>query len=414
MSRIVLGVCGGIAAYKSAEILREFSERGHDVHVVPTDNALRFIGKATLEGLSGNPVHTHVWEGVARVEHVRLGQQADLVVVAPATADFLARAVHGIANDLLTNVLLTATCPVVIAPAMHTQMWEHPATVASVNTLRERGFTVLTPASGRLTGSDSGVGRLPDPATIFDAGIAALGGLSGLLKGVRVVISAGGTQEDWDPVRFMGNRSSGKQGVAIARAAVAAGALVTFVTGSISVPVPAGVTHIQALSGSDMYSHLSACAEQGLDVLIMSAAVADFRPKKIAAEKMKKDAQAAGGYVLELEETRDILATLSAEIRSRVQGAGVPIIVGFAAETHRDPERLIESGRVKAMEKGCDFVVVNDVSGGKVFGSDTNEVYIVGTDSASGPVAGAKEDIAFAVVHELVRRLDSVDSHART
>lgn len=374
----MLGVAGGIAAYKAVEVLRGLAESGHDVTVVPTEAALRFVGEPTWAALSGQPVATSLWQQTQQVPHVRLGQQADCIVIAPATADLLARLVTGIAGDLLTNVVLTARCPIVIAPAMHTEMWLHPATAANVATLRDRGAIVLDPAVGRLTGADSGPGRLPDPALIVDVVRSALRGSTQRpltdLAGLRVVVTAGGTREAWDPVRYLGNRSSGRQGVAVARAAVARGARVHLVAGAMDVPPPAGVDSTVVESAEQMLQSvrqsLVAC-----DVLVMAAAVADFRPATRRDAKIKKE---AGLPELHLEPTVDILATLCAE-----RAGSRPLIVGFAAETARDDEELLELGAQKFHRKGCDLLVVNDVGGAEpVFGSDRNQVVIL---AGSGP-----------------------------
>jgi phosphopantothenoylcysteine decarboxylase/phosphopantothenate--cysteine ligase len=370
----VLGVAGGIAAYKAVEVLRGLAESGHDVTVVPTEAALRFVGEPTWAALSGHPVATDVWSGADRVPHVRLGQSADIVVIAPATADLLARATHGVANDLLTNTLLTARCPVVMAPAMHTEMWVHPATQANVATLRGRGIIVLEPASGRLTGADTGPGRLPDPPAIVDAVRDILRRTpTNDLAGVKVLISAGGTQEAWDPVRYIGNRSSGRQGVELARTAVSRGAHVTLVAAHMDVPVPAGVTVIPVSSAEDLHAAMHG---QSADVIVMAAAVADFKPDARAARKIKKD-QLDGDVVLELTTTVDVLASL---VRER--SGERPIIVGFAAETAEGPEHLLELGRSKLARKGCDLLVVNEVGSEDVFGSTDNQVAILGADGS--------------------------------
>ena len=290
MKRVILGVTGGIAAYKACELLRLFTESGHPVRVVPTASALRFVGEPTWAALSGQPVATDVWTDVPQVPHVRLGQSADLVVVAPATADILARAAHGLADDLLTNTLLTARCPVVFAPAMHTEMWEHPATRANVATLRGRGAVVIEPAVGRLTGADSGKGRLPDPAAIFAVAtrVLARGAQEPTdLAGRHVVVTAGGTREPLDPVRFLGNRSSGKQGYAFATTAVARGARVTLVAANVALPDPAGVDLVRVGSTAELRAATLAAAEDA-DVVIMAAAPADFRPATVATGKIKK------------------------------------------------------------------------------------------------------------------------------
>ncbi|MGB9033195.1 MAG: bifunctional phosphopantothenoylcysteine decarboxylase/phosphopantothenate--cysteine ligase CoaBC, partial [Paeniglutamicibacter sp.] len=294
MKRIVLGVSAGIAAYKAALLLRLFKEAGHHVDVIPTTASLQFVGAATWEALSGNPVHTSVFEAVDTVNHVRLGQEADLVVIAPATADVLARAAAGMANDLLTGTLLATGAPVVMAPAMHTEMWEHPATVANVATLRSRGVHIIEPAVGRLTGKDSGAGRLPDPEEIFAAVCGYLedeapsrASGSGPLAGKIVAISAGGTREPLDPVRYLGNRSSGRQGIALAKAALAAGATVRFIAAHMDLPAPEGVELSTASTARQLQGAVTEAA-RGADVLIMSAAVADFRPAQYVDAKIKK------------------------------------------------------------------------------------------------------------------------------
>src|SRR3954447_15181045 len=316
MSRIVLGVAGGIAAYKACELLRRLRGDGHEVTVVPTESALTFVGKATWAALSGRPVHTTVWSEVHEVPHVKLGQQADLVMVAPATADLLARAAHGMADDLLTNTLLTARCPVVFAPAMHTEMWDHAATRANVTTLRERGCLVVEPAEGRLTGADSGKGRLPDPDEIFDfcsdvlARGAGLGPTSGQdLSGRRVVVSAGGTREYLDPVRFLGNRSSGRQGYALARAAASRGAEVTLVAANVSLPDPAGVKVVAVETTAELRDAVLAAATTA-DAVVMAAAPADYRPAAVSDTKIKKGDDGSAPS-LALEQNPDVLAELS-------------------------------------------------------------------------------------------------------
>ena len=294
MVRVVVGVGGGIAAYKACSLIRKFTESGHHVRVIPTESALEFVGLATFEALSGNPVNTGVFADVPQVAHVRIGQEADLVVVAPATADLMARAAHGRADDLLTATLLTARCPVVFAPAMHTEMWEHPATVGNVATLRARGAVVVEPASGRLTGTDSGPGRLPEPEEIFGLASLLLERAEALprdLEGRRLVVSAGGTREPLDPVRFLGNRSSGKQGYAIARLAAQRGAKVTLVAGATAAGLepPAAVEVVSVTTAEQMKVAVDKHAPDA-DAIVMSAAVADFRPTTVATAKIKKGA----------------------------------------------------------------------------------------------------------------------------
>ena len=374
-SRVVLGVSGGIAAYKACEVLRGLTESGCDVTVVPTAAALTFVGAATWSALSGKPVATDVWQDAHRVPHVRLGQEADVIVVAPATADLLARATHGIADDLLTNVLLTARCPVVLAPAMHTEMWEHPATRRNVALLRERGMIVLEPDSGRLTGADSGKGRLPQPAAIVAAVLDILRREpTDDLRGLRIAISAGGTREAWDPVRFVGNHSSGRQGVELARTALARGAIVTLVAAHMDVEPPAGVEVVRVSSAAELQEAMQDAA-QNSDVVVMAAAVADFRPVP-ESTKVKKD-DSKEGVTLGLERTPDVLAGLVA-----ARMGSTPFIVGFAAETATDAADLLALGQAKLARKGCDLLVVNDVGADEVFGSPDNAVVILGADGS--------------------------------
>ncbi|MCD0481186.1 bifunctional phosphopantothenoylcysteine decarboxylase/phosphopantothenate--cysteine ligase CoaBC [Streptacidiphilus sp. ASG 303] len=392
--RVVLGVCGGIAAYKACELLRRLTESGHAVTVVPTASALHFVGEATWAALSGNRVATEVWESVHEVPHVRIGQQADLVVVAPATADMLARAAHGLADDLLTNTLLTARCPVVFAPAMHTEMWEHPATQENVATLRRRGAVVLDPAVGRLTGADTGKGRLPDPAAIFDAcrRVLARGGAPAAdLAGRHVVVSAGGTREPLDPVRFLGNRSSGKQGYALAAAAAARGARVTLLAANTALPDPAGVDVVRVSTALQLReAALKAAADA--DAVVMAAAVADFRPAHYAAGKIKK-VEGREPAPVALERNPDILAELSADRARPGQ-----VVVGFAAET----DDVLANGRAKLARKGCDLLVVNEVGEHKVFGGDTNEAVVLAADGTETPVPYGPKDALAERVWDLV------------
>ncbi len=372
MPRIVLGVAGGIAAYKAVEILRGLTESGHDVTVVPTAAALEFVGAPTWAALSGKSVSASVWDHVEQVPHVKLGQSADLVLVAPATADLIARATHGIADDLLTNILLTARCPIVMAPAMHTEMWQHPATQRNVAELRARGVIVLEPASGRLTGADTGPGRLPNPSAIVAAARDALRRAPAQdLAGMRILITAGGTREAIDPVRFIGNHSSGKQGFELARTAVARGASVTVVAAHVDAEPPAGVSLSRVSSGSQMHQEVMRLMPD-CDVVVMAAAVADFRADDVAGAKIKKG-ETTEGVSVSLVPTTDILASI---VRQR-DGAA-PFIVGFAAETGDESSSVIEHGRAKLARKGCDLLVVNDVSDGKAFGTDDNEIVIVG------------------------------------
>ena len=399
MSRILLGVAGGIAAYKACLLLRRFTEAGHEVTVVPTANALNFVGETTWAALSGRPVRTQVWHDAHEVPHVRLGREAELVVVAPATADLLARAATGRADDLLTNVLLTATCPVLMAPAMHTEMWLHPATVANVATLRERGVVVLDPDSGRLTGADTGPGRLPEPAEIeqmalslLDSGVAAAARARDL-DGVRLTVSAGGTREALDPVRYLSNASSGRMGLAIARAAALRGADVTVVAAAITADVPGSADVRHVTSTADLADAMTALAPSS-DVIVMAAAPADFTPADPSAQKLKKSGDA--GLSVEFTQTTDVLAAL---VRGRHDDQ---VIVGFAAETAGSRERLLELGRAKLARKGCDLLVLNDVSGGAVFGAADNAVTIVDSTGVVGEAAGDKNLIAHRILDAVV------------
>lgn len=410
--RIVLGVGGGIAAYKVAALLRLFKESGRHVDVVPTEASLQFVGRATWEALSGRPVHTGVFAAVEDVNHVRLGQEADLVVIAPATADLLARLAAGMANDLLTNTVLASRAPVMVAPAMHTEMWDNPATTANIATLRSRGITVIDPDVGRLTGKDSGPGRLPDPQDLFAAaqrlldvaghGTSRRPGLP--LTGRTVVVSAGGTREPLDPVRFLGNRSSGKQGTAIARAALAAGATVRLVAAHLETDVPAGVELSTASTALQLRDAVTAACE-GADAVVMAAAVADFRPADYAGSKIKKKGD-DGAPTLTLVRNPDILAGLVD--RRRGDPASSPaVIVGFAAETGDDEGSVMDHARAKLARKGCDLLVVNEVGATLGFGTEDNTVTILSADDAPEiQVAGTKDEVADAVVTALADALN--------
>ncbi|MBP2374842.1 bifunctional phosphopantothenoylcysteine decarboxylase/phosphopantothenate synthase [Paeniglutamicibacter psychrophenolicus] len=426
MKRIVLGVSAGIAAYKAALLLRLFKEAGHHVDVIPTTASLEFVGAATWEALSGNPVHTSVFEAVDTVNHVRLGQEADLVVIAPATADVLARAAAGMANDLLTGTLLATGAPVVMAPAMHTEMWEHPATVANVATLRSRGVHIIEPAVGRLTGKDSGAGRLPDPEEIFAAvagyldetapsgasgpdtpmaGTAPRTAGPGPLAGKVVAISAGGTREPLDPVRYLGNRSSGRQGIALAKAALVAGATVRFIAAHMDLPAPEGVELSTASTAAQLQGAVTEAA-RGADVLIMSAAVADFRPAEYVGSKIKKSDDHADP-VITLVRNPDILAMLIAQRAAEgVAGDLPPLVVGFAAETGDAEAGVLEYGAAKLARKGCEMLVVNEVGENLTFGTDENTVTILFADGAE-PVhaSGSKDQVASSVIEAVAGAL---------
>lgn len=402
---VVLGVSGGIAAYKACELLRRFTESGHHVTVVPTAAALEFVGAPTWAALSGKPVASDVWSDVHQVPHVRIGQVADLVVVAPATADLLAKAAHGLADDLLTNTLLTARCPVVFAPAMHTEMWEHPATQDNVETLRRRGALVIEPAEGRLTGADSGKGRLADPGEIFEVALEVLHRADAAtvhdLAGRHVVVSAGGTREYLDPVRFLGNRSSGLQGYALARTALARGAEVTLIAANVTLSDPAGVKVIRVETTAQLRDAVLAAAPTA-DAVVMAAAPADFRPREQSESKIKK---ALDGSVprIELEQNPDILAEIS-----RVRARPGSVIVGFAAETGDESSTVLELAAAKLARKGCDLLVVNDVSGGKVFGSDENEAVVLAADGAPTHVRrGSKSALAHVIWDQVATRVET-------
>ncbi|HYO86470.1 MAG TPA: bifunctional phosphopantothenoylcysteine decarboxylase/phosphopantothenate--cysteine ligase CoaBC [Dermatophilaceae bacterium] len=434
-ARIVLGVSGGIAAYKAVGLLRLLSESGADVTVVPTAAALRFVGEPTWSALSGRPASGDVFDEVHLVRHVQLGQQADLVVVAPATADLLAKAAHGLADDLLTNTLLTTRAPVLYVPAMHTEMWQHPATQANVATLTARGADVMPPVSGRLTGADSGPGRLPEPVDIAAACAAVLApphrvtplppGPDLPLAGYRLAISAGGTREPLDPVRYLGNRSSGKQGYALAEVAARWGGTVTLISANVSLRVPDGVSVVRVETALELRTAVrdltAAC-----DVVVMAAAVADFRPKAYAPSKIKKSRLAVGaesagtdephgigptddtmampagrrrrpgaGMTIELEPNPDILAELVVD-----RGlASAPLLVGFAAETGDETGDVLHHAHQKLAAKGCDLLVANEVGRDLTFGQDVTTVHILARDTNEvvHPEPGSKHHAAEAV-----------------
>jgi phosphopantothenoylcysteine decarboxylase / phosphopantothenate---cysteine ligase len=401
--RIVVGVAGGIAAYKACSVVRQLTEAGHQVRVVPTESALRFVGAATFEALSGQAVHTGVFNDVPQVPHVQIGKEADLVVVAPATADVLARAVAGRADDLLTATLLTARCPVLFAPAMHTEMWLHPATVDNVATLRRRGAVVLEPASGRLTGTDTGAGRLPEPEeiTTFAELLLARGdALPYDLAGYKVLVTAGGTREPIDPVRFIGNRSSGKQGYAVARVAAQRGADVTLIAGhTVGLADPAGVEVVHVSSAQQLQDAVSKHAPDA-HVLVMAAAVADFRPAQAATSKIKKgDAEPPA---IELVRNDDVLAG-TVRARSEGQLPNMRAIVGFAAETGDANGDVLYYARAKLRRKGCDLLVVNAVGEGRAFEVDSNDGWLLAADGTEaalehGPKTLMASRIADAIV----------------
>src|SRR5271165_1231146 len=407
--RIVVCVSGGIAAYKACSVVRQLTEAGHDVRVVPTESALRFVGAATFEALSGQPVHTDVFADVPEVPHVRLGQQQVLVVVAPATADVLARAAHGRADDLLTATLLTARCPVLFAPAMHTEMWLHPATADNVATLRGRGAVVLEPASGRLTGADTGAGRLPEPEEITTFAELLLDRGDALpydLDGCKVLITAGGTREPIDPVRFIGNRSSGKQGYALARVAAQRGAEVTLIAGhTAGLADPAGVHVVHVSSAQQLADAVSKHAPDA-HVLVMAAAVADFRTDTAATSKIKKGSESETAPTIELLRNDDVLA---GAVRARAEGQlpNMRAIVGFAAETGDANGDVLFHARAKLRRKGCDLLVVNAVGEGKAFEVDSNDGWLLAADGTESALQhGSKTLMASRIVDAIVTFVD--------
>lgn len=395
---VVVGITGGIAAYKAVGVIRSFVLAGHRVQVVATAGALRFVGRPTLEAISRNPVHTELYEGVAEVRHVAIGQAADLIVIAPATANTIARLASGLADDLLGNTVLASTAPVVLAPAMHTEMWQNPATQANIATLRSRGVGIVGPASGQLTGTDSGPGRMEEPETIVAAALAfhAEHRIPGDLDGIRIVITAGGTREPLDPVRFIGNRSSGKQGVALATAAARRGADVTLIASHLDVPVPDGVTVIEAPTAADVQRAVTDAAP-GADVVIMAAAVSDYRPSDVLDTKIKKE-DTGDVLTLRLVKNPDILAGLAGTAREG------QTIVGFAAETTEGDDELIAVGRAKLARKGCDYLVVNRVGWDVGFARDTNTVVVLARGGAVALTAsGDKLAVADRILDTLAQ-----------
>lgn len=403
MLDVILGITGGIAAYKATGVIRGFSEAGHDVKVVPTANALRFIGATTLEALSHNAVDPDLYTDVDSVKHVALGQEADLIVVAPATAAFLGRYAAGIADDLLLNTLLASKAPVVVVPAMHTEMWQNAATQANVALLRSRGVVVMDPDSGRLTGSDTGPGRLPEPEAIVSFALAALGlrtAQTSSLSGKHFVISAGGTREAIDPVRFIGNHSSGKQGVAIALAAKAAGASVTLVGANLAV-LPSGIDKvIEVMTAKELAAAIDDLLPTA-DVLVMTAAVADFRVENPQTQKIKRS-EIGNELELRLVANPDILA----EAVEFIEAQGLNCLtVGFAAETAGSMERLASLATLKLAGKGCDIIVANDVTDGAVFGQDHTSVYLLDQQGESSHKTGSKIDVAAEIVSFIAARV---------
>ena len=393
----MVGVTGGIAAYKSAPLIRLFSEAGHNVQVVATNNAFKFIGKTTLEALSGNPisiVDPDLFTDVDQVKHIALAKSADLIVIAPATASFIAKMTSGIADDLLTTTVLAATCPVIVAPAMHTEMWENKATTANIETLTLRGITIVWPAVGRLTGEDSGAGRLAEPEDIFETALAALGGA---LSGKRVLVTAGGTREPIDAARFIGNFSSGKQGVAFARAAKLLGADVELIAANIDDSLTSGLKTINVGSALELSQALEA-KFGSYDILVMAAAVADYKPIKSTATKLKRS-ELGEELNLSLVANPDILAETVKRLESSATKA---VVVGFAAEASDDLESL---AKIKLAAKGCDYLIANDISDGKVFGKDDTELVLV-SQSGSSKFQGSKQSVAKDVLSLIASNME--------
>jgi len=386
---VILGVGGGIAAYKSCELLRRLQDRGYVITVVPTPASLNFVGTATWEALSSRPVNTQVWESVHTVPHIALAERADFFLIAPATADLIARLAMGRADDLLTNLVLASDVPKLLVPAMHPSMWLDPATVANVNTLRQRGFIVMDPEVGRLTGNDIGPGRFPETAAIISRFDEVTGQVQDL-KGVKVLVTAGGTREPIDPVRFIGNRSSGKQGMAIANAAKNRGAQVQLIAANCDVASLTGIDVIHVETTLEMQSALQAHFDS-CDILIMSAAVADARPMRISEQKIKK----ATLNSIELQQNPDLLAELSPRKGNR-------IMVGFAAET----KEHLQEARRKLESKGLDVIYVNDVSGGAIFGQDTTMGTILIRNEADIAVKEVSKDaLSNTLLDQAIRQL---------
>jgi phosphopantothenoylcysteine decarboxylase/phosphopantothenate--cysteine ligase len=397
VASVVVGVTGGIAAYKSAPLIRLFSEAGHSVQVVATNNAFKFIGKTTLEALSGNPisiVDPDLFTDVDQVKHIALAKSADLIVIAPATASFIAKMTSGIADDLLTTTVLAATCPVIVAPAMHTEMWENKATTANIETLSLRGITIVWPEVGRLTGEDSGAGRLAEPEEIFESALAALGGP---LSGKRVLVTAGGTREPIDAARFIGNFSSGKQGVAFARAAKLLGADVELIAANIDDSLTSGLKTINVGSALELSKALEA-KFGSYDILVMAAAVADYKPIESTSTKLKRS-ELGEELNLSLVANPDILAET---VKRLISSGSKAVVVGFAAEASNDLESL---ARIKLTAKGCDYLIANDISDGKVFGTDHTELVLV-SQSGSNTFVGSKQSVAKDVLSLIASNIE--------
>jgi phosphopantothenoylcysteine decarboxylase/phosphopantothenate--cysteine ligase len=390
--RVLVGITGGVAAYKAAEIIRELTEAGHEVRAVPTSNALRFIGVATLEALTHNSVHSELYEEVESVRHIELAKWAELILVAPATASFLARTATGVADDLLGNIILAATAPVVIAPAMHTEMWQNEATLSNVQTLRARGILVIEPAVGRLTGNDSGVGRLPEPSYIVQSALSKV--VTQDISGKRVLVVAGGTRENIDPVRFIGNRSSGKQGIALVEEATSRGAEVTMIAANFSYYSPE-VTTINVSSTSDLLKALDEVGSK-FDFVFMPAAISDYRIQQPSEKKLKK-IENSKRLELSLVENPDVISGLATRVHSVRPGS---LIVGFAAETESG-QNLVSLATSKLFKKGLDLIVANDVSSGQAFDHNSNSVVLIDANRQI-EVTGSKRLIAKAIIDAIV------------
>ncbi|MDO4142899.1 bifunctional phosphopantothenoylcysteine decarboxylase/phosphopantothenate--cysteine ligase CoaBC [Clavibacter michiganensis] len=394
---VVVGITGGIAAYKAVGVVRGLVLLGHDVHVVPTEAALRFIGKPTLEAVSRNPVTSDLYDGVSEVRHVALGQKADLIVVAPATAHTLATMALGLSDDLLGTTILASRAPLVVAPAMHTEMWQHPATQVNAALLRSRGATLVGPTSGRLTGTDSGPGRMAEVEDVIAAALAAVRPGGRDLAGRRVVVSAGGTREPLDPVRFLGNRSSGRQGVALAVAARDRGADVVLVAAHLEVPSPAGVRVVPVSTALEMSDAMASEADDA-DVVIMAAAVADYRPVAVSAGKIKKE-EAGDALSVELVRNPDILQRLASDAAVPRADGTRRLVVGFAAETEEDPAELLRIGRAKLARKGCDLLVLNRVGWSEGFATEGNTITVLGRSGDTlAEASGSKEQVAHRIL----------------
>ncbi|WP_216832798.1 bifunctional phosphopantothenoylcysteine decarboxylase/phosphopantothenate--cysteine ligase CoaBC [Clavibacter michiganensis] len=394
---VVVGITGGIAAYKAVGVVRGLVLLGHDVHVVPTEAALRFVGKPTLEAVSRNQVTSDLYDGVSEVRHVALGQKADLIVVAPATAHTLATMALGLSDDLLGTTILASRAPLVVAPAMHTEMWQHPATQANAALLRSRGATLVGPTSGRLTGTDSGPGRMAEVEDVIAAALAAVRPGGRDLAGRRVVVSAGGTREPLDPVRFLGNRSSGRQGVALAVAARDRGADVVLVAAHLEVPSPAGVRVVPVSTALEMSDAMASEADDA-DVVIMAAAVADYRPVAVSAGKIKKE-EAGDALSVELVRNPDILQRLASDAAVPRADGTRRLVVGFAAETEEDPAELLRIGRAKLARKGCDLLVLNRVGWAEGFATEGNTITVLGRSGDTlAEASGSKEQVAHRIL----------------